>query len=71
MASKLIVRGSNINYVNRNGQTALQMAVENMQKNAVKFLLQKGAEVHIMDLTGEDACDKAKRFGIDIEFKQF
>jgi len=63
------VRGSKINYVNRNGQTALHLAIENMNKNAIRFLLKKGAEVHIMDLTGEDACDKAKRFGIANEFK--
>ena len=61
-----MVRG---NYVNRNGQTALHLAIENMNKNAIRFLLKKGAEVHIMDLTGEDACDKAKRFGIANEFK--
>ena len=24
-----------------------------------------------MDLTGEDACDKAKKFGIESEYKQF
>lgn len=64
-----MVRGSKINYVNRNGQTALHLAIENMNKNAIRFLLKKGAEVHIMDLTGEDACDKAKRFGIANEFK--
>ena len=64
MASKLIVRGANINYVNRNGQTALHFAIENLNRNAIKFLLKKGAEVHVMDLSGEDACDKAKRHGI-------
>ena len=71
MASKLVVRGARINYVNRNGQTALHLAIENVNRDAIRFLLKKGAEVHIMDLTGEDACDKAKRFGLAAEFKQF
>ena len=29
MASKLIVRGANVNYVNRNGNTALHLCIEN------------------------------------------
>ena len=39
MASRLVVRGANVNYVNRNGQTALHMCVMNMKKDAVKFLI--------------------------------
>lgn len=31
---------------------------------AVSFLLKKNADPHIMDLSGDDACDKAKRNGI-------
>ena len=61
MASKLIVRGAKIDYVNRNGNTALHLCIENHKLEAVKFLMLKGANPHIMDLTGEDACDKAKK----------
>ena len=38
-------------------------------KASIKFLLQKGADMHIMDLLGEDACDKAKKNGLIREFK--
>ena len=61
MCSKLIVRGANVNYVNRNGNTALHLCVENNLIDEVNFLLKKGANQHIMDLGGEDACDKAKK----------
>lgn len=64
MASKLIVRGAKIDYVNRNGNTALHLCVENGLKEAVEFLIFKGANPHIMDLNGEDACDKAKFNGM-------
>ena len=55
-----MVRGAQIDYVNRNGNTALHICIENNRKEAVKFLLSKGANPHIMDLDGQDACDKAK-----------
>lgn len=71
MATKLIVRGARIDYVNRNGKTALHICIENQYKEPVKFLLFKGANPHIMDLTGEDACDKAKRFGLAKDFPEF
>ena len=65
MASRLVVRGANIDYVNSNGKTALHMCVENKLIKSVRFLLQKGARLHIMDLTGEDACEKAQKNGLD------
>jgi ankyrin repeat protein len=52
MASNLIVRGADINYVNSNCFTALQIMVENRNIEAVKFLLSKNAERHLMDLDG-------------------
>lgn len=64
MASRLMVRGAKIDYVNKNGLTALHLCVENKLKEAVEFLLFKGANPHIMDLKGEDACDKAKANGL-------
>ena len=71
MAAKLIVRGANIDYVNKNGNTALHICVENKMSEAVEFLLYKGANPHIMDLTGQDACDKAKANGLASEFPRF
>ena len=43
MCSKLIVRGADVNYVNRNGNTALHLMIEHNLKDAVEFLLDKGA----------------------------
>ena len=63
MASRLMVRGAKIDYVNKNGLTALHLCIENNLREAVEFLLFKGANPHIMDLKGEDACDKAKANG--------
>ena len=60
-ARKLILRGAWIDYVNRNGNTALHLCVQNGNTEAVDFLLKKGANRHIMDLTGSDACDMAKK----------
>ena len=71
MASKLIVRGAKIDYVNRNGNTALHFCIENNMKEAVEFLLFKGANPHIMDLQGEDGCDKAKKNGLALEIPSF
>lgn len=71
MASKLIVRGAKLDYVNRNGNTALHLCIQKSLKDSVKFLLFKGANKHIMDLTGEDSCDKAQRLGLSIDFPEF
>lgn len=58
MASRLISRGANLNYVNRNGKTPLHLMIENKLIPQVKYLLNKGANPHIMDLIGMDVCDK-------------
>ena len=71
MASRLMVRGAKINYVNKNGNTALHLCIESKLTDAVKFLLFKGANPHIMDLIGEDACDKAKKNGMAVEIPEF
>ena len=47
------------------------MCVDNYNIPAVKLLLKKGASMHIMDLNGEDACDKAFRNGLVREFPVF
>lgn len=79
MASKLIVRGANVNYANRNGNTALHLLIENNVMSdgkaslyeQIHFLIKKGANPHIMDLNGEDACDKAKKSGFAVLLTQF
>lgn len=71
MANRLIVRGAKIDYVNRNGNTALHLCINMKLTDSVRFLLYKNANKHIMDLSGEDACDKAQRNGLSIEFPEF
>ena len=71
MASRLITRGSKINYVNKNGNTALHLCIENNLIEAVDFLISKEADPHIMDLQGEDACDKAKKNSLALQFPIF
>lgn len=68
MASKLIARGASMNYVNRNGATALHLMIENSVDESIKFLLEHGADPHIMDFGGEDSCDKAKKSGLALVF---
>lgn len=60
VVQRLLQRGADINYCNKNGQTALHFCIENNLVDAVSLLLKAGAYPHTMDLNGEDACDKAK-----------
>ena len=65
MANKLLQRGAYINYCNRDGKTALVICVKMGIEKAVRFLLSKGADQHIEDLTGKDACDYSKNTKFD------
>lgn len=71
MCSRLLVRGANINHVNKNGNTALHLCVENSILEAVNYLLKKGANPHIADFANEDACDKAKKNGLSLKVLAF
>eukprot|EP00356_Strombidium_inclinatum_P001427 CAMPEP_0170510590 /NCGR_PEP_ID=MMETSP0208-20121228/65850_1 /TAXON_ID=197538 /ORGANISM="Strombidium inclinatum, Strain S3" /LENGTH=108 /DNA_ID=CAMNT_0010794069 /DNA_START=1299 /DNA_END=1625 /DNA_ORIENTATION=+ len=74
MATRLIFRGAHVDYVNNFGKTAMHVCVESGtamhvcvefgKTEQVQYLLFKGANPHIMDLTGLDACDKAKANGM-------
>jgi len=59
---QLIMRGANINYVNRvTGLTPLAQAIKSkMNSKTVKFLLKSGANPHIEDMEGNDCCDYAE-----------
>jgi ankyrin repeat protein len=70
-AYRLIIRGANIDYVNRNGNTALHLCIQNEIVESIDFLLGKGANPHIMDLNGQDACDMAKKRGLARRFSIF
>ena len=71
MATRLLVRGATVDYVNRSGKTALHLCVETKNKNAIEYLLFKGANQHILDLNEEDCCDKAKSNGLALEMHNF
>mmetsp|Transcript_104764 Transcript_104764/g.144912 ORF Transcript_104764/g.144912 Transcript_104764/m.144912 type:complete len:99 (+) Transcript_104764:283-579(+) len=71
MANRIIARGANIDFVNSNGKTALHICIENKKEDAMEFLLDKGANQHIMDPAGEDCCDKAKKAGFGLKILAF
>lgn len=64
MASRLLKRGAKVDFVNSDGHTALHICIDNRLIEQCKFLLQNGANPHIMDIQGRDVCDKAKLYGI-------
>lgn len=70
MAQRLLHKGADIDYVNSNGFTALHLCLENLKLDAVKFLLDHSANPHIMDLTGQDVCDKASQLGLSHKFPE-
>mmetsp|Transcript_24521 Transcript_24521/g.33486 ORF Transcript_24521/g.33486 Transcript_24521/m.33486 type:complete len:156 (+) Transcript_24521:325-792(+) len=76
MSNKIIARGANIDYVNSCGKTALHLVIENYKlykelDGVIDFLIEKGANPHIMDPAGEDCCDKAKRMGLGLSKSYF
>jgi len=62
MCSKLLSRGGLdiLEYCNRYGRTPLTLALISEKQQAVNWLLIKGVNPHIEDLTGLDSCDYAK-----------
>lgn len=57
--------------VNKFGKTALHLCVEKRLHEAVDYLLYKGANPHILDLTEQDCCDKAKQNGLASKILRF
>ena len=45
-------------------------AIKSQKHYAIQFLLDLGADPHIMDLAGLDACDHAKKWGIASDYPQ-
>ena len=73
MARKLVARGADVNWMDKNGNTPLLTLVQLKKPDAVRFLLEKKASQHICDEEGKDACDYAKANGLASEpgFEQF
>ena len=71
MSSRLIYRGAKIDKVNKFGKNVLHLCVENKLHEAVDYLLFKGANPHILDLSEKDCCDKAKENGLASNMLKF
>ncbi len=52
LGQKMIKRGAQVDVVNRHGKTGLLYCIEQMNMQAVGFLLQNNANPHIEDPTG-------------------
>jgi ankyrin repeat protein len=57
MIKLLIERGASINIQDESGNTALHYAAANGKKDAVKFLLDKGADPSIVNIKEQKAID--------------
>ena len=73
MARKLVARGADVNWIDKNGNTPLLTFVQLKKPDQVRFLLEKKANQHICDEENKDACDYAKANGLAGEqgFEQF
>ena len=70
-ARKFVSRGADINHASptsQYGQTLLIQAIKSQKHYAIEFLLDQGADPHIMDLAGLDACDHARKWGIASDY---
>ena len=65
LGSKLLRRGVDINWRNREGMTALSYALIHRNLKMVQFLIENGADPHIEDSRDHDSCDYAQVNGID------
>lgn len=74
MAAKLVFRGANVNHLYKmhGGMPAVAIMVEQRNDIAVKFLLDKLANPHLVfGFDNKDACDLAKENGLDKRFFVF
>ena len=60
---KTLDEGADVNALDEYGQTALRLAAESCnQKDVIKALLERGAEVSIRDINGLTAVDRRPPF---------
>ena len=62
LIKELLERGAEPNYQNKCMSTALHFAVRRNKPEAVRVLLQAGADIHIRDSTGRSSYDYAILF---------
>ena len=60
MSTRLILRGAQVDHVNKLGKTALHICVEQKMMEQIHYLLYKNANPHVMNLDEKDSCDIAK-----------
>jgi ankyrin repeat protein len=58
-AQRLVEAGANIGIKNESGQTALHVAAKNHNRDAIRLLLEKGADLHARDNSGASVLDAA------------
>jgi ankyrin repeat protein len=71
--SKFISRGADVNHTSPSssyGQTLLIQAINQNNHIVIRFLLDNGADPHIMDLAGKDACDYARSIAIGSQYPE-
>ena len=55
---QILMSGANINYASNKGFTALHFAIQNeLPEKIIKFLIKYGADPHIENRDGKDACE--------------
>ena len=59
MASLLLQAGSDVNFQNKQGQTALMRAVQFEKIEMIKYLILKGARLDLKDNNGQTALNMA------------
>lgn len=65
IAQFILNSGANVNYKNHQGKTALHMAIENRDTEAINWLLSHQANPHIENVSGSDCCDQYKSLGLN------
>jgi ankyrin repeat protein len=69
--NQLIRKGANLNHTNPKRQTPLITFILRSDPNAVRYLLDKGVDVHMQDNDGKDACDYARMLPLFRDWPEF